>query len=86
MEDHTWTEFPLDLALRLLSAGVNDLGSLTYDPYEIRLSEVNGRGGLQPATVRSAITKVGRSPSEREPYTIKGLPAAAARKEELVFA
>ena len=81
-----WTKTGLDLALRALSAGANDLGALTYDPYEIRLPEINGRGGLQASSVRSAISKAGRTPSEREPYTIRGLPPVAARKEELVLA
>ncbi len=82
-----WTKVGLDLAIRTLSVGADDLGSLTYDPYEIRLPAVNGRGGLAVPTVRTAILKAGRSPAEREPWTIR-VPAAAAqaRKPELVLA
>jgi CofH subfamily radical SAM domain protein len=82
-----WTKTGLSLALRALSTGANDLGALSYDPYEIRLPELNGRGGLSTTTVRAAITKAERTPAEREPYALKTPAAvAAARKEELVFA
>jgi FO synthase subunit 2 len=82
-----WTKVGLDVAVRTLGAGANDLGSLSYDPYEIRLPEVNGRGSIPAATVRAAILKAGRIPSEREAYAPKPIPAAIqAKKEELVFA
>jgi CofH subfamily radical SAM domain protein len=81
-----WTKVGLDLAIRALSTGANDLGSLTYDPYEIRLPQVNGRGGLPAATVRSAILKAGRTPAEREPYNLKSLSPVVLRREELVLA
>lgn len=81
-----WTKIGLDLAIQALGVGANDLGSLTYDPYEIRLPEINGRGGLAPATVRAAIQKAGRTPAERPAHGIKSLPPAKERKEELVLA
>jgi CofH subfamily radical SAM domain protein len=81
-----WTKLGLDLAIRAFGAGANDLGSLTYDPYEIRLPEINGRGGLQAPTVRAALQKAGRTPAERAPYAPKTVPAAQQRKEELVLA
>lgn len=83
-----WTKIGMDLAVRCLGAGANDLGPLTYDPCEIRLPEVNGRGGVSVPTVRAALQKAGRVLAEREPYAIKTLGAAPARrkKEELVLA
>ncbi|MFN3486101.1 MAG: radical SAM protein, partial [Planctomycetota bacterium] len=82
-----WTKIGLDLAVRCLGAGANDLGALTYNPSEIRLPEVNGRGGLPVPTVRAALQKTGRVLAEREPYAIKTLGAAPVhRREELVLA
>jgi CofH subfamily radical SAM domain protein len=81
-----WTKTGLDLAIRALSCGANDLGSLSYDPWEIRLPEVNGRGALSTASVRSAITKAGRTPAERDAHSTKSPVHAAARREELVLA
>jgi 2-iminoacetate synthase ThiH len=81
-----WTKIGLDVAVRALGVGANDLGAISYDPYEIRLPEINGRGGLQPATVRSAIQKAGRTPAERDAYGIRNLPPVKERKEELVLA
>ena len=81
-----WTKTGLDLAVRALSCGANDLGPLSYDPWEIRIPEVNGRGGLTTASVRSAITKAGRTPSERDAHGTRAAAASASRKEELVLA
>jgi CofH subfamily radical SAM domain protein len=81
-----WTKTGLDLAIRALSCGANDLGALSYDPWEIRIPEVNGRGGLTAASVRSAITKAGRTPAERDAHGAKPASASASRKEELVLA
>jgi CofH subfamily radical SAM domain protein len=81
-----WTKTGLDLAIRALSCGANDLGSLSYDPWEIRLPEVNGRGALSTASVRSAITKAGRTPAERDAHNTKSPVHAASRREELVLA
>ena len=81
-----WTKTGFDLALRALKCGANDLGALTYDPFEIRLPDLNGRGGMTPATVRAAITKAGHTPAERDPHHNKVAAPAAPRKEELVLA
>ena len=81
-----WTKTGFDLAIRALKCGANDLGALTYDPFEIRLPEINGKGGMTPATVRAAITKAGHSPAERDPHHNKVAAPAAPRKEELVLA
>jgi hypothetical protein len=75
-----------DLAVRALKCGANDLGALTYDPFEIRLPEFNGKGGMTPATVRAAITKAGHTPAERDPHHTRVPAPVASRKEELVFA
>jgi CofH subfamily radical SAM domain protein len=82
-----WTKTGFDLALRALATGANDLGPLSYDPWEIRIPEVNGRSSLTAATVRSAITKAGRTPAERDAHAARASAAAAAsRREELVLA
>ena len=81
-----WTKTGLDLALRALATGANDLGPLSFDPWEIRVPEVNGRGTIPTATIRSAITKAGRTPAERDAHTQKTPAPAASRKEELVLA
>ena len=81
-----WTKTGHDLALRALKCGANDLGALTYDPFEIRLPEINGKGGMTPATVRAMITKAGHTPAERDPHHNKVAVSAVSRKEELVLA
>jgi CofH subfamily radical SAM domain protein len=83
-----WTKTGLDLAMKCLSAGANDLGALTYDPFEIRLPEINGKGGVAVPALRAAIQKAGRSPHERDAWTLRTIPAAshAQRREELVLA
>jgi FO synthase subunit 2 len=81
-----WSKTGFDLALRALKCGANDLGALAYDPFEIRLPEIPGKGGMTPATMRAAITKAGHSPAERDPHHYRVPAPAAARKEELVFA
>jgi FO synthase subunit 2 len=81
-----WTKTGMDLALKALACGANDLGGLTFDPWEIRLPEVNSRGPLTPPTVRAAIQKAGRTPMEREAHTAKFLTAPPKPKEELVLA
>jgi CofH subfamily radical SAM domain protein len=80
-----WTKTGFDLALRALSAGANDLGPISYDAWEIRLPEVNGRGGFPAATVRSAVTKAGYTPAERDAHATRIPTPAASRKEELVL-
>jgi CofH subfamily radical SAM domain protein len=80
-----WTKTGLDLGLRALACGANDLGPLSFDPWEIRLPEVNSRGGLTAPSVRSAITKAGRTPQERDAYGSRIVLPAASRKEELVL-
>jgi 2-iminoacetate synthase ThiH len=81
-----WTKTGFDLAVRALKCGANDLGALTYDPFEIRLPEINGKGGMTPATMRAAITKAGHTPAERDPHHNRVQAPAVSRKEELVFA
>jgi len=81
-----WTKTGLELALRAMATGANDLGPLSFDPWEIRVPEVNGRGTIPTATIRSAITKAGRTPAERDAHTQKTPAPAASRKEELVLA
>jgi CofH subfamily radical SAM domain protein len=81
-----WTKTGHELAVRALKCGANDLGSLTYDPFEIRLPEINGKGGLTPATMREMITKAGHTPAERDPHHTKVATTAVSRKEELVLA
>lgn len=83
-----WTKTGLDLAVRCLGAGANDLGALTYDPFEIRLPEINGKGGIAAPALRTAVQKAGRVPHERDAFTLRTIPAAAqaAKREELVLA
>jgi CofH subfamily radical SAM domain protein len=83
-----WTKTGLDLAVKCLSAGANDLGALTYDPFEIRLPEINGRGGVSAPALRTLVQKAGRVPHERDAFTLRTIPAAqqAAKREELVLA
>jgi CofH subfamily radical SAM domain protein len=82
-----WTKTGIDLAVGALSSGANDLGSLSYDAFEIRLPELNGRGGLAAAAMRSAIQKVGRVPQERDAWRLGPAPASRSkRREELVLA
>ena len=81
-----WTKTGFDTAVRALKCGANDLGALTYDPFEIRLPEINGKGGMTPATMRAAITKAGHAPAERDPHNNRVQAPPAVRKEELVFA
>jgi CofH subfamily radical SAM domain protein len=82
-----WTKTGIELAVGALSSGANDLGSLTYDPFEIRLPELNGRGGIAAAAMRAAIQKAGRVPQEREAFRPGAAPAARRkRREELVLA
>lgn len=80
-----WTKLGLDLAIQALGVGANDVGPLAHDAHEIRIPEVNGRGGIPLASLRSAILKSGRVPVERDPNLPKP-PPVQARKEELVFA
>jgi CofH subfamily radical SAM domain protein len=81
-----WTKTGFDLGLRALKCGANDLGALTYDPFEIRLPEINGKGGMTSATMRAMITKAGHTPAERDPHHTKVVIPAVSRKEELVLA
>ena len=81
-----WTKTGFDLGVSALSCGANDLGSLSYDPWEIRMPKLNGSGTLSPVTVRAAITKAGRTPAERDPRLSKVIVPPPARKEELVLA
>ncbi len=79
-----WTKVGLPQALRTVSAGVNDVGPIAVDSWEIRSSEANGKLSIPTAVLRSGIQKIGRTPVEREPYTTKSLPAKI-RREELVL-
>jgi CofH subfamily radical SAM domain protein len=82
-----WTKTGLDLAVKCLSAGANDLGALSYDPFEIRLPEINGKGGIAAPALRTLIQKAGRTPHERGAWTMRTIPATQAQKrEELVLA
>jgi FO synthase subunit 2 len=81
-----WTKTGLDLALQTMKCGANDLGPLSYDPWEIRLPEVNGRGSLAPQSVRSAIQKMDRTLVERDAHTVKVHAPPPRPKEELVLA
>jgi FO synthase subunit 2 len=81
-----WTKTGFDLALRALHTGANDLGPLVYDPHEIRLPELNGKGCLQAPVVRSALSREGRTLVERDPNHHRAPATAASRKEELVLA
>ncbi len=81
-----WTKTGLDLALKAMTCGANDLGGLSYDPWEIRLPQVNGRHALTPQSVRAAIQKAGRSPAERDPFTAKVVLAPPKPREELILA
>jgi FO synthase subunit 2 len=81
-----WTKTGLDLALQTMSCGANDLGALGFDPWEIRLPEVNSRGALTPQTARAAIQKAGRTAQERDPHLAKIHQPAAKPREELVLA
>jgi FO synthase subunit 2 len=84
-----WTKTGLDLALKCLSAGANDLGALTYDPFEIKLPEVNGKGGVTAPALRQLIQKAGKHPHERDAFSLRVIPAAQAaakQREELVLA
>jgi FO synthase subunit 2 len=81
-----WTKIGMETALKALKAGANDLGSLSYDPYEIRLPEVNGRVTLSAPTVRAAIIKAGRIPAERDPYGARPAASRSSRKPELALA
>jgi CofH subfamily radical SAM domain protein len=82
-----WTKTGLDLAVEALSSGANDLGPLSYDPFEIRLPELNGRGGVAAPAMRAAIQKAGRTPQERDAFTLRAVPAVhPQRREELVLA
>ncbi len=67
-----------------LGAGANDVGPIAFDAFEIRSSELNGRLSIPTPSLRSAIQKVGRTPVEREPYSVKSLPPKP-RREELVL-
>ncbi len=81
-----WTKIGFDLAIRALEAGANDLGPLTYDPHEIRLPDLNGRGGIAAPTVRAAVARAGRTLVERDAHTIRPPAQALPRKPELVLA
>ena len=81
-----WTKTGLKTAMQACQAGANDIGPLSYDAYEIRLPEVNGRGSIPIPSLRSAIQKAGRVPSERQPYTLRAKAAKKMRRRELVFA
>lgn len=81
-----WTKIGLDVAAKALACGANDLGAISYDPFEIRLPEINGRGGISVPAVRQAIQKAGRVPQERDAYTLRSIPATHAKREELVLA
>ncbi len=79
-----WTKVGLPQALRCVSAGANDVGPVAVDSYEIRSSEANGKLSIPTPVLKSGIQKVGRVPVEREPYSVKSLPAKI-RREELVL-
>jgi CofH subfamily radical SAM domain protein len=81
-----WTKIGLDLAVQALSAGANDLGPLSYDPHEIRLPDLNGRGGIPAPTVRTAVARAGRTLVERDAHTLRPAAAVPARRPELVLA
>lgn len=75
-----WPKVGLDTALRALSAGVNDIGTLNFDRHEIRSPEVNGRLTLDATKLKTLIRKAGRIPMERPAFTMAApQPAAPAR-------
>lgn len=79
-----WTKFGLDLAIRALSVGANDIGPLSVDAFEIRASAANGKLSIPAASMQAAIKGAHRQPVEREPYSSKSL-TFKPRKEELVL-
>jgi CofH subfamily radical SAM domain protein len=80
-----WTKVGLPQALRCVSAGANDIGPIAVDAYEIRSPEANGKLSIPTPMLKAGIQKIGRVPVEREPYTLKSLPAKIRREElELV--
>lgn len=80
-----WTKLGLEGVLRVLSVGANDIVSLAFDPHEIRIPDVNGKHLLPSTTLRGALLKAGRSPMERDPYTLRSTQAPRPRREEPVL-
>jgi 2-iminoacetate synthase ThiH len=81
-----WTKLGLESTLRTLAVGANDIASLSCDPYEIRSPAVNGRLMLPTTTLRPALAKAGKTPQERDPFTMRAVQQALRpKREELVL-
>lgn len=69
-----WIRTGLSLAQRAIRAGINDLGPLYYDDFEIRARHVT-RTSITVAMVESAISRAKKIPVQRKPFTVKKPPA-----------
>jgi len=80
-----WTKLGLATLLRSLDAGVNDLGPLAVDAFEIRSPEVNGKLSMPVSVLRTMLHKAGKNPVEREPWSTRSMVKVKPRVEEPVL-
>jgi len=66
-----WVKVGLPVAQQALEAGINEVGGVAYDDFEIRPRRGNGKLLVTPATLESMIEKAGRTPVERKPLTVR---------------
>ncbi len=67
----SWSVAGIDTTMASLRAGINDIGYLSMDPVDIKNPSINGRASVPFSMLKSAVAKMGRVISERQPYQIK---------------
>lgn len=66
-----WSVAGVDWTMAALRSGVNDLGSVSVDPTDVKSPTVNGKTCLQIAMLKSTVNKMGKILVERAPHFIK---------------
>lgn len=75
-----WPKIGFANAIKALDVGVNDLGTLAVDRYEVRSPEVNGHLAIDPARLRTAVRKAGRIALERRAFSMAPPSPKAPRR------
>lgn len=80
-----WTKLGLPGTMDAIAAGANDLGTLAVDPHEIKTSATNGKLSVPIKTLRSSLSKAGKSLEEQDPRRLRVNAPARSPREDLVL-
>ncbi len=80
-----WTKMGLNGAMKAVSAGANDLGTLTIDAHEIHAASTSGKLTLPMNTLRPALSKVGKTLQEIDPRRLRVNTPVKANRDDLIL-